>query len=367
VTSGLVARSVAEDTNSWRVDDAKTREDSRISALVRQLDESRMRALERARARVGLVPGRLPIAWRVVVSREPPADSGVFHAAETVVEGTRVVVSIPANRYLAAPRKVHVVVVHEATHALLASRLGSAERYARVPPWFREGLALLVSEEGPVRVEDRVAVTVVSGKKPTSFLRGVTHQPLPAESFLAVSWIEKRVGAPAFRALVLRVAAGFELQSELTEFLGLEPDVFRRGVLEASEKSVHRLLPGKIVADYHAAIELHREGDRDSARRRLGELASFRNRHALRATCRYLHTRLLVDEGRAREALAVFRASLLGDREILWEPEILEQLGNCELALDRPKRAGRYWNEVLERFPEDRDVGGRVRAKLRGS
>ena len=367
LTIALVARAVAEDTSPWRVDDARTRQDARTSALVRQLDESRTRALERARSRVGLAPGRLPIAWRVVVSRETSADSSVFHAGETVVEDARVLVSIPANRYLTVPRKVHVVVVHEATHALLASRLGSAERYTRVPPWFREGLALLVSDEGPVRVEDRVAVTVVAGKKPTSFLRGVAHQPLPAESFLAVSWIEERVGASAFRTLISRVAAGGGLESELTALLGLERDVFRRGVLEASAKRVRRLLPEEVVVDYRAAIELHREGDRDSARRRLGELASSRNRHALRATCRYLHTRLLVDDGRAREALAVFRASLLGDREILWEPEILEQLGNCELALDRPNRAGRYWNEVLERFPEDRDIGDRVRAKLRGS
>ncbi len=364
VLACAVCRVVGGDTGEWCVDDARTRDDARVAALLRQLEESRSRALEHARLRVGLSPGRLPIEWRVVASREGPGGSGVFHAGETLVEDTRVVVSIPANRYLSVPRKVDAVVVHEVTHGLLASRLGSASRYSGVPPWFREGLALLVSDEGPSRVEDRVAVTVVAGGNPASFLRGLAHLPLPAESFLAVSRLEKRVGPAAFRALLARVSVGRALGPELTELLGVEPEAFRRGMLEAGREHVRRLLPTRVVEDYRAAIELHRNGERDRARLRFGELASSRNRHALRATCRYLHTRLLVDDGRTREALAVFRASLLGDRQILWEPEILEQLGNCELALNRPRRAGRYWKQALERFPEDRAVRSRVCAKL---
>src|SRR5690606_28620526 len=87
-----------------------------------------------------------------------------FEAGQTIVERDRVRVVLPARRYLSRPPKARRVVRHEAAHALLASSLGSADRYLAVPRWFREGFALLVSGEGPSRVGAESAQAIVRGE-----------------------------------------------------------------------------------------------------------------------------------------------------------------------------------------------------------
>jgi TolA-binding protein len=108
----------------------------------------------------------------------------------------------------------------------------------------------------------------------------------------------------------------------------------------------------------------HRAGDRAGAASAFGALAASPEARALATTCRYLEARTLAEGGEPARAAEALILLLRGDREVLWEPEILEQLGSCERALNRPLRARRYWDEVLERFPEDRVVGARIRARL---
>ena len=134
----LLPSVVGRATDDWVVDSGLSRDDARVARLLKFLDSAREEAIADARSRLGLVLGKLPVQWRVTARAPDAADAsarvaGEFHAGETRVETTRVVVSIPAHRYLERPRKVLRVVVHETVHATLASRAGSFAAYQRIP------------------------------------------------------------------------------------------------------------------------------------------------------------------------------------------------------------------------------------------
>ena len=158
----------------WELSGGRRGTDPRISALERELADSRKMALEKTRRSLGLVPGKLPIRWVLRLGR-PAAGTGAAKAAAgwTEVGEDEVVVTIPAWRYLGFPAKVRRVVVHETVHAVMASKLGTRAAYRALPGWFREGAALLVSGEGPGRVKGRISSTLLEGGRSGGFLSGL--------------------------------------------------------------------------------------------------------------------------------------------------------------------------------------------------
>ena len=223
-----------------------------------------------------------------------------------------------------------------------------------------------VSGEGTWRVDDRVALAVTAGRAPGSFLRGIAADPTPAESFLAIEWIESRTGRGGISELTKRVAAGDPFSRALARSVGLE----ERGIAAALRRHAELMVRGRVsdenVATFRKALAAHRKGDLDAASGNFQRLASREKPHALQETSRYLLARTLVDQSSFRRAHGLLGQALAQGRELLWEPEILEQSGICALGLNRRREADRYFHEVLERFPEDRAVVARVERRLDG-
>ena len=95
----------------WELSGGRRGTDPGISALERELADSRKMALEKTRRSLGLVPGKLPIRWVLRLGR--PADgtgAAKADAGWTEVGEDEVVVTIPAWRYLGFPTKVRRVV-----------------------------------------------------------------------------------------------------------------------------------------------------------------------------------------------------------------------------------------------------------------
>ncbi|MBN1441560.1 MAG: hypothetical protein JXA90_02575, partial [Planctomycetes bacterium] len=352
------------------------RGDPRVGDLAARIGAAWIEAHRSLRSRFGLRPGRLPVAWRITGRLPAPpgdaGDAGRFAAGRIRFEGDRVLVEIPGPRYLARPSRAGAVVLHEAAHALLASRRGSRRRYEEIPPWFREGLALLASREGDSRLHARIAVTVLAGRPPASFLRGLgaesgggrARRPSPAESYLAVDLLALALGESRFGVLVERLAEREDLERLLGEEWRGGAAGFRRDFAAAAVGRVDALAPPGAIDDLRRAVRLLEAGEPAEARVRLGRLIDGESAPALTATARYFRARSLLEEGRPGDAAGDLEALLAPPVEGLWEPEGLIALGRCLAARGRRDEAARLWEEVCERFAEDLQSVARARALL---
>ena len=144
---------LASTGNSWQLTGKGYESDARLPALLARANEALGRALERVQGELGWKARQPPIRWAFDVSLPPePTDATpggekkFFDAGSTAFlrEGF-VQVTLPGRKYLQHPEGVDHVIEHEAVHAVLASCLGTRERYSAVPRWFREGIALFFS------------------------------------------------------------------------------------------------------------------------------------------------------------------------------------------------------------------------------
>ena len=363
----------------WQLSAKDSGKDPRVAVLLARLQEQRVSALGIAGEGLGLSPGKLPIRWVLRLADSSPSDSSVEpEAGWTEVGEKEVVVSIPAWRYLEYPAKARRVVVHEAVHALMASRLGSGEAYRSLPAWFREGLALLVSREGAARVQGRIAARLLDGGRPDSFLTGIHCgkpgkpglpapgcSPSPAEGYLAVRWLEDRLGKTGLRELLSKLFAGGAFHEELGEFTGLGSARLEEALLAHAAETISRLASkdcGRLLAE---ALTLCRSGKNAPARAIFNELRKDPGNKALKDTAVFLHSRTLVDDGSCRQAILALKGLLKEGYEVPWEPEIFEQLGRCHSALGEPERARQLWKTVAERFPHDREIQARIAILLK--
>ena len=360
----------------WQLSAKDSGKDPRVAVLLARLQEQRVSALGIAGEGLGLSPGKLPIRWVLRLADSSPSDSSVEpEAGWTEVGEKEVVVSIPAWRYLEYPAKARRVVVHEAVHALMASRLGSGEAYRSLPAWFREGLALLVSREGAARVQGRIAARLLDGGRSDSFLTGIHCgkpglpapgcSPSPAEGYLAVRWLEDRLGKTGLRELLSKLFAGGAFHEELGEFTGLGSARLEEALLAHAAETISRLASkdcGRLLAE---ALTLCRSGKNAPARAIFNELRKDPGNKALKDTAVFLHSRTLVDDGSCRQAILALKGLLKEGYEVPWEPEIFEQLGRCHSALGEPERARQLWKTVAERFPHDREIQARIAILLK--
>jgi tetratricopeptide (TPR) repeat protein len=359
--------------DSWEV--APGPADTRLPGLIALLEEARSEALAVVQARLGLEPKELPIRWSLEDSI-PELSSGQggvahFQAGRTRVAGGAVEVVLPARRYLARPVKARAVVIHEAAHAVLASGLGSRERYEAVPAWFREGIALLVSGEGEERVGAEAVRSLLERRRPGAFLAGIGRTgrepatvPGPAESYLAVLTLTERLGDDGLRAFSRRIGAGAEFFDELSRTLGLTEPLLGHACLEGAARRLEEVLPESEGEALLAAIDLLGEARPAPAARLLQGLLEGGRAPALDATARYFLARARLAAGEPAAARDLLEGLVSGALEALWEPEALNLLGDARLALGDPAGARAAWEEALERFPEDRPVADRARRML---
>ena len=360
----------------WQLSAKDSGKDPRVAVLLGRLQQQRVSALGIAGEGLGLSPGKLPIRWVLRLADSSPSDSSVeAEAGWTEVGEKEIVVSIPAWRYLDYPAKAGRVVVHEAVHALMASRLGSGDAYRSLPRWFREGTALLVSREGDARVQGRIAAAVLAGGRPASFLTGIHCgkpgssvtgcSPSPAEGYLAVRWLEDRLGKTGLRELLSRLSAGGSFTDELGQLTGLRTARLEGALLAHAAEAISRLASKDCRRLFAEALALCRSGKNAPARELFNAISKAPGNKALRDTAVFLHSRTLVEDGACRQAIVALEGLLKEGYEVPWEPEIFEQLGRCRRALGEPARARQLWKTVTERFPHDREIQARIAILLK--
>ena len=362
--------------SGWQLSAKDKGKDPRVGTLLSRLREQRLGAFGVAGERLGQGPGKLPVRWVLrLASSSPSATPAEAEAGWTEVGAGEVVVSIPAWRYLEYPSKAGRVVVHETVHALMASRLGSGEAYRAIPSWFREGVALLAAGEGDARVRGRIAATILAGSRPDSFLTGIycgrpaspeaVCRPSPAEGYLAVLWLEDRLGKTGLRALLSKLFAGGVFSQELGRLTGLRPARLEEAVLAKASETISGLVSKdgrRLLAE---ALALCRSGKNAPARELFNSIRKLPGNKALGDTVVFLHSRTLVEDGFYRRAGSALRGLLKEGYEVPWEPEIFEQLGLCRRALGEPAGARELWKTVVERFPHDREIQVRIAKLLR--
>lgn len=232
---------------------------------------------------------------------------------------------------------------HEMTHAAMRLALGD-DRYARVPLWLREGVALAVADQGMDRVRYEFTIALDAG----ALLDGLDerHESRDyAEDFLAVDFLRRRAGKDALLVLMNGLLTGDEPMRAVERTAGVEAgafeETFREETLPALEKQAKAEL-----GRFEPAFGLFRDGryeealarfraDRGKAAQGAGLLAGSLEGKAL-----YYEAKCLFQLGRAAEALPLFRAVRkrhvrscgLADDAAFFEAECLLRLGDVASA-----------------------------------
>lgn len=351
-----------------------------LPALRESAETARSEALSRLRVRLGLEPGSVPVEWVLdatlsgqrLLEGSSGADTGTryFEAGRTDFRGEGVRVLIPVRRYLTRLEELRVVVAHEAAHGVLASALGTEERYRNVPRWFREGLALWFSGEGEVRVAERLASVLVAGGGSCSFLRGLApgRGSTPEEGYLALCWIESRVGDDGLARICRGVARGSPVEEQIREVLGDGGASFRARALAHARRTIRERCPPEMERRFLDSLRRYREGETESVLPVWKELLEERPDGPLRDTLEYLLGKEILagaespkDVEKARWHLERVRRSP-GD---LWRPEALLLLGEALERQGRRTAAQSLWEEVVRAHPEDRAVAAKARENLK--
>ena len=376
-----------------------------LPALLRRAEESLRDALQRLPQELGFAPDVTRIRWVLDVSphvstlrkgawkkeneqeqeqaqdeeqeqeqekekeNEKETEKEPFEAGRTCFAEPVVEVVIPARRFLRHPDEVKPVVLHEAAHAALASRLRTRERYLGVPSWFREGIALAFSGEGELRLEERIADTVFRGAEAGSFLVGVPASKVPEktvpgeEAWLAVVWIETQAGKDGVRRLCAEAARGRPLEECIEGLLGKPRELISAAMLLHARRRVEELLPPRRERVFRDSLARH---DVDGAMEAWRALLVEDAEGPLAGTLHYLlgreYARQPGPEGR-REARRHLEG-LLSTRTALWRPEALVLLGECLRADGKEPEARALWEEVLEAYGEDEIPAARARKGL---
>jgi hypothetical protein len=359
----------------WQIRGKGFDDDPRLGALRRAAGELARDALARQAADLGLKLGRAPIVWVLDASpaRESPAGGEPFELGRTAFEGSAIVVTLPARKYLRSPERAAPVLRHECAHALLASTLGSKERYESIPRWLREGLALHGSREGDHAMRDAIALAAFGGKPAASFLVGIVSPDIShAESYAAVTALTAKLGPDGVRALLHRFIESRDLDSKramklIEEAIGQPIDAFAIFALREARLSVSRLLPDEREAAFREALGLDARGEKEESTRKLAALLPADPEGPLACTIHYLLARRLI-EGAKGDAGGKSRAHLdavLARDGDLWRPEALVLLGERLEADGKTAAARDAWLEVLEVFGEDAAPASRARESLR--
>ncbi|MGQ9589213.1 MAG: tetratricopeptide repeat protein [Planctomycetota bacterium] len=366
----------------WEISGAEGLDPALVSALAERAQADLRSALEEVPRAMGVAPGEVPVRWILDFAAARPAgrEGGRPEGAPRYIEagstafanGGAVAVEIRACRFLRRPEGIRAAIFHEAAHAVLASRAGSRERYARIPWWFREGLALRGSGEGPERAGELAAYLAFRGRRARDALAGIpfgepgSRAVVPEEAFLAVDRLASAVGDADFRRLCVSVARGSRLEDELAARFG-DLASLRAALRRDAEERLAGLLPPGVELRFRRSLEASEKGGPAAAEASWRELLEEDPRGALSSTLRYLLGRALLEgppgSARAREAEEHLRGLIDGPSP-LWRPEALVLLGE-RLARDgRSDEARDLWEEAIYAFGDDAALAARARRNL---
>ncbi len=318
--------------------------------------------------------------WRYATTSSLPGGSvEVFFAAEAVAAGVM---------------RLSQTAVHEMTHAVMRARMGDA--YAKVDPWFREGVAVWVAEQGEDRLKLDLARALHAGRgtlpRPEALLDGLLGELGEAqtggeysEDYLAIRWLEEKRGPQAVGEAVRKVVDGVAPLVALADAAGVDPgkligkvDEFaRRWIREAmaslrasSLKRCGRLLdrarPQDAAACYARFLEHQPDSPLRDAVRMLA--ATSQARSGRRITARKLFQSVTAshsvfadeawwrisdsydNEGRPRPALDSACAALRSGFT-RHAPQLAFVAGRSLLRLDQPEEAIPWLERVSLRYP----------------
>jgi tetratricopeptide (TPR) repeat protein len=362
---------------SWEVSPSGEPEDPRLPALLDVLEKATPIALRGLDERLGISPGRPSIRWRLDLclperSRENRS-GGDIEAGRTAFEGDAVVVALPGRKYLQRPGWAAPVALHEAAHAVMASAAGSLRNYESIPGWFREGIALWFSGEGPARVREAIAWSVFQGHRADAFLGSIdlsagqgasrVTAATAAEAFLLVTWLEGELGLDGLRALVRETVRGKPVPEILEAALQAPASRLREKALARSRAEVARIIDRETEDLFARALALRTRADPEASRI-WADLLARDPRGPLAGTLLYLLGRSALEEEANPSRARSYLEAALDLPDALWRPESLVLLGECLHAAGDRREAERLWMDVARGWSEDAAPAARARANL---
>ncbi len=367
----------------WAVLGTEGRDPRSVSRLLDAAETELVQALESVPRRIGVQPRKLPIRFlldfapaRAESRPGHPGAPGVrrdFEAGATAfAEDGSLVVEVRACRFSRWVEGLKIAIRHELVHAAMASEAGSRERYAGIPWWFREGMALWGSEEGVLRAGELAAHLAARGRSAADFVVGIPFAARERgvvsaeEAFLAVEWLASELGEEELRALCAAAVRGARIEEELAARFG-RLDALQAAIRAHARARIRALIPEERECRFRRALEAAGRGERDAAERALRDLLGEDPQGPLATTLRYLLGRELSRDGlsasRTAEASEHLRA-VLESPSALWRPEALVLLGECLERRGFLPEARELWEEVCYGFADDAAAAARARRNL---
>lgn len=149
----------------------------------------------------------------------------VPHWGEAVADLRRRLIVLKSPRWSQPTRQLHILVVHELTHLLLAEALDGAQ----APRWFNEGLAIYYAKDPSYAAATLVSRALLSGEViPLERIDDLLNfhqakaQLAYQESYLAVRFIIERWGPEGLRRLVGAMRRSPDLDTSFKAALGID-------------------------------------------------------------------------------------------------------------------------------------------------
>ena len=366
--------------------------ESRVERLKEEAEAALVEIRQVLPERFGLsLRGALRIRWQLDLSplpapAQPTSDDAAralpFEEGRTTFDDRGIRVVLAARRFLSRPKRVRMVVFHEAVHAATAMNLGSKPRYLALPRWLREGLAVMGAGAVDRVIDERLAYEAFASRPLGSFLAGANlgHDPRTvtyAESALAVRDMEKRlravVGAEPWRLFLREVRAGHSPTQVWLEITGQSAAALEVELRASARVELRRRLPRASELEFQRSLRLRRQGALEAAAAvwdALLQPESVKHHACLHSTLDYLLAKEAFRSQGARAAIGSRLDRLLRDPVAgrpapkLWLPETLLLKGEWLRARSRQAEAAKVLRDVCEAYPEDGSVTARARRLL---
>lgn len=314
--------------------DGKYKDDPRLARILDALPRLRSVALTNIR---GFLGEKIPDTFLVRVADSGADQSGLWAHVQTerVHAATRSVLVLRSEHLVLGTHDLARTLVHEFYHCVQRERLGELV-HETVPPWAREGAALLVASQGESRMRSlaRYAGVDALRKDPVddlvNGLKGRHTLEDYAEDAAAFLAMQERHGRDKAVALLKRLLETPDVERAIREVLGEDFKTFETRAMAHARKRLAPLVEegrGEILAA-QAKLE---------AKDYEGALKSLVEKGVYAPAVRYYRALALHRLGRHDEALrfvrdkGLARTTLVGDAKLL-ELRILKALKHGDFA-----------------------------------
>ncbi len=288
------------------------REDPRFEQTFGRLEGSVRRSLRHIEDRLGLAPTSAA-GIHVYVRDADTSRYGHDRArCRTKAAGGEELqhVELYAEYFVSGDADLDTVVTHELVHAVMRQRMRK-QRYERLPPWLREGLAVHVAGEG----ERHLRRTLLACEKTDALMTGLVTDTrsvqMYAYAWLAVEYLVEKGGPTALRRLARGLVAGRRAQSLIARITDGTWETFQKGVRAHAKARIDAAAAG--LEDIKRTRKLYRARKYPQARVACGAFLAAYPHSAFAPTARYIRARSWYREGRFKQAAAGFRECLSTD------------------------------------------------------